>query len=121
MLIRTVEVAAMRVEVLYFDGCPSYERLIPEVRDVLAEAGVDPEIELRTVESPQAAERHRFLGSPTVRVDGVDVDRPAAGRTGFGLKCRLYRTDEGQRALPARAWVLAALEEARETAGKAAL
>jgi hypothetical protein len=61
------------VELLYFDGCPSYERFLPRLRAVLAAAGIGGEVRLRRVESPEAAIAERFLGSPTVRVDGVDV------------------------------------------------
>ena len=56
-----------------------------------------------------AAERERFLGSPTVRIDGQDVDPGAAQRSDFGLKCRLYRSDAGTSGLPPDAWFRAAL------------
>jgi hypothetical protein len=64
----------MKVELLYFDGCPSHERLLPRLRELVAEAGPDGQVELRRVETIDEAERERFLGSPTVRVDGRDVD-----------------------------------------------
>jgi hypothetical protein len=98
------------VEVLYFEGCPNHEALLPRLRELLAQARVNPQIELRRVESPEAAERERFLGSPTVRVDGRDVDPGAQQRDDFGLKCRLYRTDEGLVGIPPDEWVLAALK-----------
>ena len=63
------------------------------------------------------AEQQRFLGSPTLRIDGVDVDPTAGGRTDFGLKCRLYRTEGRQEKLPAEEWILAAIEGARQPAG----
>ena len=97
------------IEVLYFDGCPNHESLLPHLRELLAQAGADTEIELRRIESPEAAERERFLGSPTVRVDGRDIDPGARGRDDFGLKCRLYRTDQGLVGIPPDAWVLAAI------------
>ncbi len=111
----------MTVEVLYFDGCPSYEALLPRLRELLHEAGVEETIELCQVQTPQAAERERFLGSPTVRVDGQDVDPNAAQRTDFGLKCRLYPTREGLRGVPPDEWVLKALARGTSSpAGKAA-
>lgn len=99
----------MKVELLYFEGCPSYEALLPELRDWLAEEEVSEEIQLRRVESIEEAERERFLGSPTVRVDGEDVDPGAAAREDFGLKCRLYRTPAGLKPTPPADWVRAAL------------
>jgi len=66
------------VEVLYFEGCPSFTKLLPRLRELVAESGGDPDaIALRAIETPESAETARFLGSPTVRVDGVDVDPDA--------------------------------------------
>src|SRR3954451_13894851 len=64
----------MKVELLYFDGCPSYEALLPRLRSLFAEAGVAAEVELHRVETEEDAVAQRFLGSPTLRVDGVDVE-----------------------------------------------
>ena len=101
----------MKVELLYFDGCPSYERLLPRLRELVAETDPEAEIELRAVESMEEAEREGFLGSPTVRVDGVNVDPGASGRADFGLKCRLYRSDAGASPLPPEGWVREALSK----------
>jgi hypothetical protein len=98
------------VELLYFDGCPNHEALLPHLRELLERADVPACIELRRVED---AERERFLGSPTVRIDGHDVDPAAAQREDFGIKCRLYATDEGLRGTPPDAWILAALGRTR--------
>ena len=100
--------ALMRAEMLFFDGCPSHERLLPRLRELAAEAGA--ELVLRRVETPEEAERERFLGSPTVRVDGRDVDPGASARSDYGLKCRIYRSDElGQSAVPPERWIRVAL------------
>ncbi len=100
----------MRVELLYFDGCPSSERFIPRLRELLAEAGVAADVELRRVSSPKDAAVERFLGSPTLRIDGVDVEPNAAERCDFGLKCRLYSTPQGLQGTPPEEWVTQALE-----------
>ncbi len=106
----------MRIEVLYFDGCPNHESLLPHLRGLLDEAGVDTEIELVRVDSAEAADRERFLGSPTLRVDGSDVEPGAERRSDFGLKCRLFPTPDGLRGMPADEWILAAL--ARDEPGR---
>ena len=106
--------ATVRVELLYFEGCPSYETLVPRLRQLVAEAGADPAaIDLLAIDSVEAAEQARFLGSPTVRVNGVDVEPNAAGRNDFGLKCRIYRSDAGQASVPPDAWIRRALAQAR--------
>jgi hypothetical protein len=85
----------MRIELLYFSGCPSHEALLPRLRTLLEREGIDEPIELRQVETLAAAEQERFLGSPTVRIDDEDIEAGAATRSDFGLKCRLYRDQDG--------------------------
>ncbi len=108
----------MRVELLYFDGCPSYHVLLPRLRELLVAASVSEEVALRRIESAEEAEAEHFLGSPTLRVDGQDVDPGAIDRTDFGLKCRLYRGPSGLTGMLPAEWVRAALERApHSTAG----
>ena len=102
----------MKVELLYFDDCPSCAELLPRLRELLASEGVDQEVELRRVETPEDAERERFLGSPTVRIDGEDVDPTAKDRDDFGLECRLYLTEEGLARTPPESWIRAKLDRA---------
>ena len=97
----------MDVEVLYFEGCP----LLPHLRELVASSGVEAEIKLVRVEDAETAERRRFLGSPTIRVGGQDVEPGAGQRTDFGLKCRLFATPAGLQGTPADEWLLAALAE----------
>lgn len=100
----------MKVELLYFDGCPSFEALLPRVRAMLADLDVGAEVELRRVETEAAAVGERFLGSPTLRVDGQDIEPGAAARSDYGLKCRLYRVGGRLSPTPDEAWLRAALE-----------
>jgi hypothetical protein len=102
----------MKVEVLYFDGCPSHAELLPRLREMLDNEGIEEEIDLRRVETPEDAKRERFLGSPTVRIDGEDVDPTAKDRDDFGLECRLYRTEEGLVRTPPESWIRAKLDRA---------
>lgn len=98
----------MRVEILYFDGCPHHEPLVGRVPALLHAAGVDAEVVSRRVDSEQQALALRFLGSPTVRVDGRDVEPEAAARSDYGLKCRLYRSVDGVSGQPSDQLILAA-------------
>jgi hypothetical protein len=100
------------VEVLYFDGCPNHEALLPRLREILAHSSIHTEIDLRRITDDEAAQRERFLGSPTVRVNGRDVERDAERRTDFGLKCRLYRNATGLSGQPEDEWLRAALHPA---------
>jgi hypothetical protein len=83
-----------RIELLWWDGCPSTERTLADLRSALREAGLDPAaIELREVASDEQAERERFPGSPTIRINGHD---PFPGEVSIGLSCRIYRSAEGR-------------------------
>jgi len=101
-----------RVEILYFDGCPNHEPARALVDRLARQLGVEPEIELVQVADPEAAAMLRFLGSPTVRVDGVDVEPGAEERRDFAFSCRIYRSDGGASEQPAESWVREALMEA---------
>jgi hypothetical protein len=107
----------MRIELLYFDGCPSYEELLPRLRELVTKVRPDAEVELRRIETSEEAEHERFLGSPTVRVDGADIDPDAARRTDFGLECRLYRSEGAVSGTPPDAWIEAALRQGRRGSG----
>lgn len=109
MMTSAASARSVNVEVLYFDGCPNHEALLPRLHELMALAGVDAPVHLRHIDSVEAAERERFLGSPTLRIDGVDVDPSARGRSDFGLKCRLYHSAEGLRGIVPDELVLAAL------------
>jgi hypothetical protein len=61
----------MRVEVLYFEGCPSYRRMETLLRDVLAEADIEAVVDFVRVDTNEEAERLQFAGSPTLRVAGT--------------------------------------------------
>ena len=102
----------MKVELFYFDGCPSEAELLPRLRELLASEGIEDEVELRRVETPADAERLHFLGSPTVRIDGEDVDASAGARKDYGMECRLYPTADGLARTPPDEWIRAALERA---------
>jgi len=100
---------AVTLEVLYFDGCPSHQRLLPVVRELAAEHGL--QLTQRRIVTAADADQARFLGSPSVRVNGVDVEPGAHERSDFGLKCRLYRSRDGQSGLPPREWIDDALRQ----------
>lgn len=104
----------MRIELLYFDDCPSYQGLRPRVERLLADRGLLEHLELVRIASTEEAEARRFLGSPTLRVDGRDIEPGADERTDFGLKCRIYASEEGLRPAPSDEAIAAALDSARQ-------
>jgi hypothetical protein len=87
--------------------------LLERLNRLLVEADVDDEVSMRRVESDEMARCERFLGSPSLRIDGHDVEPGAEQRTVFGLTCRLFATVDGLRGMPTNEWVLDALTRAR--------
>jgi hypothetical protein len=83
------------IELLYWEGCPSHPEALELLRDAAARAGRNDEIVLRQVTSQAEAEDLRFPGSPTIRVDGRDVD-PAGASGRAMLACRIYRLPDGR-------------------------
>jgi hypothetical protein len=84
------------VELLWWRECPSWERALAILREVMAEADLDPDsVEIVEVDTEEAAERQRFVGSPTVRVNGEDIQPPVDGEP-TGLACRVYRRRDGR-------------------------
>jgi hypothetical protein len=105
----------MRVELLWWEGCPSSPEAIAEVREALGDEGVDPDrLELREVQTDEQAARERFPGSPTIRIDGEDVVPPIDGED-YSLTCRVYRLKDGRFSpTPDPADVRAAIRRAKE-------
>jgi hypothetical protein len=84
-----------QVELLFWDGCPSHPKALADLRAAMADLGLDPDTVLvREVDTDQRAERESFVGSPTIRIDGEDVDPP--GDEPVGLTCRVYRLRDGR-------------------------
>jgi copper chaperone CopZ len=97
----------MRVQVLYFRGCPNHERTAELVREVALEVGLSIDVEEVEVTTAEDAARLHFLGSPSVHVNGVDIEPSARSSTAYAFACRPYN---GQ-GVPPRNLLLAALKE----------
>ena len=106
-----------RVEFLWWEGCPSHPEALALLREEAGRLGLDPDaVEVREVGSEEGARREGFVGSPTIRIDGRDVQPP--GDEPAGLTCRVYKRRDGRVSpLPDRADVREALEQAAETGG----
>jgi hypothetical protein len=97
------------VEVLTFEGCPHAEPALELVRRVVTAAGVAATVRRVDVPDPEAAAAQRFLGSPTIRVNGLDIEPGAGERDEYVLSCRVYRTENGLKGEPDQRWLRNAL------------
>jgi copper chaperone CopZ len=103
----------MNVEVLYFTGCPNHKPAVDRVKEALRAEGLPGAVAEIEVPDAETAQRLRFLGSPSIRVNGVDIEPDARSVTAFGMMCRTYADGCCQTGLPSRKLVLSALREAR--------
>lgn len=104
---------ARLVEILTFDGCPNGPAAIELARQVVAETEADATVEVVTVLDPEHATELRFLGSPTIRVDGRDIEPGADDRQDFALACRIYQLGGGHAGQPDVGWLQEALTSTR--------
>jgi hypothetical protein len=97
------------IEVLYVEGCPNYRGALALVERVRAELGIDAELRTTLISDQAAADQARFPGSPTVRVDGHDVEPGSERPAEYTLACRLYRLEHRFAGQPDECWVREAL------------
>ena len=104
--------SAPLVEVLTFDGCPHAGQANELVARVLDESGIAADVRRVDVTDAESAEVHRFLTSPTIRVNSRDLEPAADERDQFVLSCRVYRTERGMQGEPDEPWLRDALRAA---------
>jgi glutaredoxin len=84
------------LELLWWEGCPSTERAMAELREALIDVGLgDAEIRTREIDTDADAQQAGFRGSPTILIDGIDV-AGASDEDQIGLGCRVYRRRDGR-------------------------
>lgn len=104
----------MKIELLYFEGCPSYQTALNYLEEVIKEQKLSVQVEMVKIESDDEALKNRFLGSPTVRVNGLDIEPGAQERGDFSMCCRVYFEAGKMTAYPSKELIRHAIEEAYE-------
>jgi hypothetical protein len=88
----------MKIELLCFDGCPSWQTALANLQTALQLERLAAHVTPVTVEDETAATQLRFLGSPSIHLDGKDLWPQE--RAEYFLSCRMYLTPEGMRGWP---------------------
>ena len=102
----------MKIEVLYFDGCPNHKPAVERINELLREEGVSAELLEVNVNDGMIAQKVGFLGSPSVRVNGLDVEPEARTARDYGMMCRTYSVAGRREGLPSRDVLRQAIREA---------
>lgn len=98
----------MKIELLYFNDCPSWENALDLLYKSLKKKGIFEEVGLIPVETQEEAVEYEFTGSPTIRVNGSDLF--PTNQTNYALGCRVYQTPEGLRGWPTEEMISEKLE-----------
>ncbi len=101
----------MKIEVLYFEGCPNHVLAMEMIRAILNSLGRHDEIHQVEVHTQAEAEAMRFVGSPSIRIDGSDIEPWARTAKSFGLSCRAYVDGLQLGGVPSRELLLRAMTE----------
>ncbi|MBI1852998.1 MAG: DUF2703 domain-containing protein [Planctomycetes bacterium] len=106
----------MKIELLYVDGCSNVERARILLTEAVQEQGIPNAIEETIISSDEMAKRLNFPGTPTIRIDGIDVEKAARGKVVVSLKPRLYIRAGMITGCPTRGAILDAILEAKDRA-----
>ncbi len=89
----------MKIELLWFEGCPNYLNTLETLKKILQEQGIDEKVDMIQIHDDAEAVTKKFLGSPTIRINGTD---PFAQphQNYFAMQCRIYCTPEGLKGIP---------------------
>lgn len=92
--------STLQIEVLYFKGCPNHEPAVEQVRRAMRAEAIANAVKEIEVRDAAMAQEIRFLGSPSVRVNGMDVEEAARDAKTFGFGCRTYFEENRRSGLP---------------------
>lgn len=111
-LIRPPEKAQdMRIEVLYFDGCPNHKLAVERISDALREEGISADVVEVNVKEASRAQELKFLGSSSIRINGLDVEVTARAGCDYGMMCRTYAVNGRREGSPSREMLRDAIHE----------
>ncbi|SNX54806.1 DUF2703 domain-containing protein [Thermoanaerobacterium sp. RBIITD] len=101
----------MQVSFLYFEGCPNSEPALKLLKEVLLEKGFKEDIDIIKINSEEDANRYNFLGSPSIHVNGTDIEKERKNDEPL-YGCRVYKTKNGYSGIPSKKMILNAINEA---------
>ncbi len=104
----------MKIEVLYIDGSPHFPATVDAVKNCLGQLGLTCPVTEMSVTDQNTAVRSGFLGSPTVRINGLNIEPSARQRAAFGMMCRTY---DGSGGVPSEDLIRSAITKAVTASG----
>ena len=105
-----MNVSPIQIELLYFDGCPSYQTAWAELLEVISEHHLDTVVRPVNIDSLEKADTLKFAGSPTIKINGEDLE--SYNDQGV-IACRVYE-ENGRRGWPSKALLATKLLAAKD-------
>ncbi len=102
----------MKVEFLYFGSCPHYRHALERLQESLEELSLPDEITSIKINNNEEAARFRFLGLPSIRINGKDIEGDDPPLNDYAVRCRRYKTESGWEGVPSKEMIKAALQQA---------
>jgi len=102
----------MTIRIMTFEGCPNCGATRELVEKTVRELNINADIEAIQVRDENEAQRYGFLGSPTVQIDGQDIET-SRRREKASFSCRVYRTPDGLTGVPPKNLLVDALRKAK--------
>jgi hypothetical protein len=102
----------VEIELLYFELCPHYETALKNLQEVLREKKLDVPVKVVKIRDDREAIENRFIGSPTIRINGRDIEPGAPEKEDFSMRCRLYLEGGEVMEFPSKNMIRRAIEDA---------
>lgn len=104
----------MNIELLYFDGCPSWQKGLENLKVAIQLEEIETNVNLVRIRDDADAMRLKFLGSPSFRANGIELWPEE--REAYALSCRVYPSSEGIKGWPDISMLRQKLRDARRSA-----
>lgn len=103
----------MKIELLWFEGCPNHHAASELLQQVMSANGITERVMSIEVPDLETGERVRFPGSPTIRINGIDIDPDYEDTGDYTPRCRVYLTEAGLKGVPPMSWIENAVMQAK--------
>jgi len=102
-----------KIGIFFIEGCPGVLPAAKHIKEVIAEESIDAEISLILIETPEDARQLHFTGSPTVRINGIDIETNIKDIKDYALRSRLYTIDGKNSDYPSKDMIRAAIKNVK--------
>lgn len=105
----------LKIQLLHTESCHSYQEALVGIKEALKELGLSAELEVIPVDSPEKARDYKFPGSPTIKINGLDLEPELEATENFSINaCRTYIFEGSLYHYPPKEMLLEMLKSLKE-------